>query len=282
LLGRDEFKLCQLQGNKVGFLLSLRTKFFQWITTNFEYQIIFMNPGSRMLAAAVLVEVQIQQCRKRMLVELRMIRQLHNFLTSANPFVQPLKNGHKGIEEVATRFVQIRSGFYQLLIPDIQPSHVKSSVFPEKFEQTIALNKGFVVADQTLQVNRIELRNNSVDELATDIAAFVYQILIIRRNNYHRITPDVFAELIVFLSFAPEHFLLSAFHSAVHGINMVTGIEFPLNHEKRFVVPDVLAVNRVEVTLAMIQIIYGIQHIGFSGTILPYQAVNAGFKMVFC
>ena len=60
-----------------------------------------------------------------------------------------------------------------------------------------------------------------------------------------------------------------------------------MDGKKEFIMPDVLAVNRIEVTLTEREVMDGIQDIGLANTVVTYEAIDLwrklkfGFRIVF-
>ena len=54
-----------------------------------------------------------------------------------------------------------------------------------------------------------------------------------------------------------------------------------LQHKKTLVVADILAIDRIKVTLAKRQVMYGVEQIGFADSVVPYKTIDLGRKNSF-
>ncbi len=136
-----------------------------------------------------------------------------------------------------------------------------------------------VVVNQVVEVIAAVLRNHGINKLSAHLAAARNQFGIGRRNHHNGNKSDVFSKSRIFFFVALELFFGVAFLSAINMFFFVIDVELAFHHKKSFIVTDVLAVNRVEITLAHGKVMNGIEQACFSCSVVASKAVDLGRKL---
>lgn len=114
-------------------------------------------------------------------------------------------------------------------------------------EQCVALLEQCVVLREMLQIGAVVLRDDTIDETATLVAAIGDEFAVLRRDHDQRDETDMVDEaLVVFLATA-ELLLDATFDAAGDDLRFVVMMEVvgALNHRHVLVVGDILAINGV-------------------------------------
>ena len=82
--------------------------------------------------------------------------------------VKLLENGDESLYERGSSLKDQTAVRFHLLFPDVEYGAVGLRF---SFQQRVALNQGFVVADQGIQVPFVRLRNHQIDKSASLFAA---------------------------------------------------------------------------------------------------------------
>lgn len=114
-------------------------------------------------------------------------------------------------------------------------------------EQGVALFEKCIVLREVLQVGAVVLRDDTIDETATLVAAIGDEFAVLRRDHDQRDETDMVDEaLVVFLATA-ELLLDATFDAAGDDLRFVVMMEMvgALDHRHVLVVGDVLAIDGV-------------------------------------
>ena len=82
-------------------------------------------------------------------------------------------------------------------------------------------------------------------------------------------------QLLVLLFVSFERFLLPFFESAMDILLLFVDLKRALNHKEIFTVFDVLRIYGIEIALAKTEVVYRIQDIGFTHSVVSDQAIDA-------
>ena len=117
--------------------------------------------------------------------------------------------GRKLLDETCSGGVDYIAVTAELVVPQGNHPFVPLAVFPHLFQQTVALFEGFIVLYEVVEVNIVGLRNDTVDKLATQVAATGYQLAVGGRHHDQRHLANVFRKSLVCL-LVPTHLLTLA------------------------------------------------------------------------
>ena len=136
------------------------------------------------------------------------------------------------------------------------------------------------VLHKVVEIELVGLRDNAVKEFASHVTASGDEYLVCGRDNYERYATYVFGK--GFVGFLLVTHLLGLV-APLYARNL-NGLVFkPLiasvNGEELLSFPNVLSVDRVEVTLAEREVIDGIEEVGLPHSVVADETVDSGAEI---
>ena len=186
-----------------------------------------------------------------------------------------LENRQKLLQKLPTFGMDVVGMLRQLVFPKAKQLAVESAAFGKLFQLHVALQQGAVVFQQSVEIQRVELRNHAVDELAAEVAALVDEVAVVRRNHHQGELPDMVAEAVVFLLVEAKRLLLVTFLHTRHQLIIFAFMRIhAVDGKEILLVADVLFVGRAEKTLAKRKVINRVEDVGFSCPIEAHETID--------
>ena len=137
------------------------------------------------------------------------------------------------------------------------------------------MQQGTVVFQQCVEIQRVELRNDTVNELASQVTAFVDEVAVVGRNHHQRKLADMLAQAVVLLFVETERLFRVAFLHTRHQLIILLGMAVDaMYREEILLMTDVLLVGSTEKTLAKRKVINRVEDVGLSGTIKSHKTID--------
>ena len=210
---------------------------------------------------------------------MRLISQVHHFLSLRNVCIERLENRYELFDERTTLPIDHLTRGCHHFFPNLEEFIIGCRL---ALEQRIPLLQCLVVSDQCFEVFLVVLRYHHIHETTALLAPTRNQVGVGRRNHHQRNEANVVGQAGIFLLIALELLLLASLHATIHlfGIARFRFIH-PLNHKKVLLVHHVLRVDGIRGTLAERQIIHRIQQICLPHTILTDDTIHLGREIQF-
>ena len=139
----------------------------------------------------------------------------------------------------------------------------------------VALQQCSVVFEQRIEIKWIELRNDTVNKLASKLTTFINEITVVRRNHHQREFPDVFGKSVVFFLVEFERLLGIAFlHARNQLILFVVESVSAMDTKEILIVADVELVGGAKKTLAKRKVVNGIEDVGLPCPVEANETVH--------
>ena len=133
-----------------------------------------------------------------------------------------------------------------------------------------------------MQVSRVLLRDNQIEETAAFVAPALDKFGVGRRDHHDRKEPDMFRELVVFLLVASELLALAAADGA-EDIFLAALVVVPaLEDTQILAVTQDLRIRRILAAFAKRKVIDGIEQVGFPHAVVSEEAIHLGRENRFC
>lgn len=211
-------------------------------------------------------------------MELGGVAELHLLLVVGDGRIDLLEIGGELLDEALARLVDGLRVLIELLLQYFEErngEHIGGR-FGMLLEQCVALFEKRIVLREVLQVGAVVLRDDTIDETATLVAAIGDKFAVLRRDHDQRDETDMVDEaLIVFLTTA-ELLLDATFDAAGDDLRFRVAVEVigALNHRHVLVVGDVLAINSVVRRLGEAEVVDGVKDIGLALTVETNETIE--------
>src|SRR5690606_3729153 len=247
-----------------------------------ETEVVLVRAHTAVLQCHILLKVFAEQLFHGLLVELTFILNVNRFLLIADEGIALQKDGDKSAEKDFSFLIDRRTQFRKLHVINAQGFPIIGPVGGEILQEGITLTQDLSVIDETVQVNRVALRDDAVQKFPSGLAAFNDKVAVSRGNDDGGNKADMFAELVIGFIISLDHLFLSTFCAYHYLLLPFLFKEFTFHHKKICIVVDVLGGDGVEITFTESQMVYAVQHIGFPHPIVPYDTIDLGVKFQIC
>ena len=175
-----------------------------------------------------------------------------------------LEDGQELLQKPMALGMDVVGMLRQLVLPKSEQLTVEMTAFGKLFQLHIALQQGSVVFQQSVEIQGIKLRYDTVNELSAQVATFINKVAVVGRNHHQGELAYMVAEAIVFLLVETKRFLLVAFLHARHQLVVLAIVRIhAMDGEEILLVKDVLLVSSAKEALAKRKVIDGIEDVGF-------------------
>ena len=274
----QEGELRQLQGNQVRLVLSLRTDAADKVVAERHLQFIFMDTARSITEDDVALAIGLEAAGEIPLFELGNIMQIDRLRRAANLAVIIIEKRDERGDYAAARLENRLPVHHELHFEDI----VERRIAVLRLEHRVALEQRLVILDKGVQIRRVLLGDNQIEETAAFVAPALDKFGVGRRDHYDRKEPDMFRELVVFLLVAAELLALAAADGA-EDIFLAALVVIPaLEDAQIFAVTQDLRIRRILAAFAKRKVIDGIEQVGFPHAVVSEEAIHLGRENRFC
>lgn len=275
-------ELGEAQGQREGFLLPLGTEAPDRLSFDKEQVIVFMNPEIGESA------VQVGLCR--LLQTLVILGSLQaravlygNLLRATRQLAIVLLEYREHIlNECLPAGENLMTYRYHLLVQNTKQRSIGAVVLQHLLEQGVALHQQFPVGDEMLQVLRIELRDDGVEETAPRVAHLIDDVAVVRRDHHSGKEPDMGTETRVLLLVGP-HRLMPVPVGAAH-LRVVLRLslhKLTMYGEEVGIETHGIDILGGEIALAEREIVYRVQQVGLAAAVPANDGVDILIKREF-
>ena len=273
-------ELRQFHGDEEGLDLSLRGFSAHAVAVHLQVEVVLVGAVEG-VADDVFAEATFAQYRgERAAVAVTLVGDAHRFGCGiAESGVEGGENGLKGFDKLASGGVDhggigVHQGFEH-----IEQTFVERAFL---FEEGIALQKRFAVANQGFQVAGRGLGDDCVHEFSALLAAARHELFIAGREHHEGDGAHVFAQALIVFVVATQAFALSAFQCARdHIACIVRGNILALEHEEIGLVAHAVTVCEGRSAFAEGEKIDGVEHVGFPHAVRADETIHVGREPKF-
>ena len=268
-------ELGQAQSQGVRLLLSLRSIALHRLPVDQKLEIILVYAKVGEATSGVGHGGPLQPRLIRTLQQSRLVLYLHRFPTIRQLGVVFLEYRRDILNEILPTGEDEIAQRDHLFVNNLADGSIHFAALEHLFQQGVALHEQFAIRDELLQIFGIELRDDGIEELATQLAAPVDDVAVVGRNHHHGEKANVGAQTGILLLVGP-HRLVSVFVGAAHlrVVLCLRIVKLTVNGEEIRVKAHRENVLCGEIALAKRQVIDGVQQIGLATAVPPDDAVH--------
>ena len=264
-------ELCELECQRETLLLPLGAETLdRHVAGEHEEEVVLVGAAGGVLRIAVGLPGGIELLGEGALVAL--IADGAGLVAAGNAVVILLEQRHEHLDKARAGGIERLAVLDELRIPEDHHGLIPLAVVPHLLEQAVALLESLIILYKVLEILAVGLRNDTVDELATEVAAAGDELLVVGRHHDEGELADMRRERLVDL-LVPAHLLaLATPEDATGDIGAVMAVD----GEELLADADVLHIDRVEIALAEREIVDGVEEVGLAGTVVAHEAVDLG------
>ena len=229
-----------------------------------------MDTSSGALKVEVLFQSLMKEIAKACMEQLALIDQAHGFFCAGDLCVEAVYLRKELLQEMMTTVKDPAAGADQLAVVYFQQVLVREASFGEGFQKAVALLQDLVVFDQILQIVRVQLCHQRVEEAAALFAATGDDLYIVGGDDHAGEPTDMMREF--FIGFAcREEFFLAGFPQDTDDVGeLACLLEMAFYAEAGGSFLDILLIAAGEIAFGKTEIVDGIEQV-----CLAYAIVSA-------
>lgn len=275
-------KLGQAKRQRKGFLLSLRAEAPNRLSVDEEEVVIFMNPEISKTAMQVRLRRLLQALRILGSLQARAVLYGNLLRTTRQLAVVLLEYWEHILNKCLPAGENLVTYRYHLLVQNTKQRSIGTVVLQHLLEQGVALHQQFPVGDEMLQVLRIELRNDGIEETAPRVAHLIDDVAVVRRDHHGGKEPDMGTETRVLLLVGP-HRLVPVPVGAAH-LRVVLRLalhKLTMYGEEVGIETHGIDILGSEIALAEREIVYRVQQVGLAAAVPADDGIDILIKREF-